>query len=476
MRIAVVGGGVAGLSSALMLARAGHEVILLERDFVDEPASPDAAFDQARRGVAHFRQPHAFIPRAVAVLKRALPDVHAALVAAGADEIDISTRLPGQRRPSDRELVYLGVRRALIEWALRHAVRRQQGLTVQAGARAVGWTIVAAGSDGRARIDGVRLDDGTTIAAELVVDAQGRTSRSHGWLAAHGIDVAVKSAPSGVLYYSRYFRFHDGSRFPDGPWMLTPRGDFGYAAFTTFPGDNGTFAVAFAIDASDHPLRGLQHESAYEAVCRATPLLATLMDRSQPITGVFPMGELHNTLHRFFDGGRAAAHGLIPVGDALVHTDPMFALGLAFAVVHADALTAAVGAHATDLAALADDFGRRCREEAEERFAMACATDEARSCSWRGEAIDFTRPDGCYPLFALIAGGAVAMMDPEVFRVVARRNGFLDRLAVLDDDAAMQRRIAELFAALRARTQAAGAPARSGPSHREMVELVAAAR
>ena len=43
--VMVLGGGFCGLSSALMLARDGHEVTVLERDPSPVPANPDRAWE-----------------------------------------------------------------------------------------------------------------------------------------------------------------------------------------------------------------------------------------------------------------------------------------------------------------------------------------------------------------------------------------------------------------------------------------------
>ena len=58
-RIVVLGAGICGLASALLLARDGHDVTVLERDPAPVPDSPDDAWEQwERRGVAQFRQAH----------------------------------------------------------------------------------------------------------------------------------------------------------------------------------------------------------------------------------------------------------------------------------------------------------------------------------------------------------------------------------------------------------------------------------
>ena len=95
MRILVVGGGICGLGAALLLARDGHDVTLVERDPGPIPDSPHDAWDNwSRKGVAQFRQPHNFMPGLREILETELPDVQEALRAAGACKYDLINPLP----------------------------------------------------------------------------------------------------------------------------------------------------------------------------------------------------------------------------------------------------------------------------------------------------------------------------------------------------------------------------------------------
>jgi hypothetical protein len=182
------------------------------------------------------------------------------------------------------------------------------------------------------------------------------------------------------------------------------------------------------------------------------------------------MGSLQNTL-RSFVNGRPPTIGLISIGDALFHSDPVFALGLSFGLVDARALTAALEEHGSDLEAAALAFDASVRESMEERFRNASAVDGLRLRAWSGEPVDIAHRDGgAYPLFAFAAGGAAALVDDEVLRTVVRRNYFLDSLSVLDEDVAMQERIERVFREIRATPRP-----RPGPTRDELLEAAHAA-
>src|SRR5687768_537582 len=135
--VTVMGGGVAGLATALHLARDGHRVTILERDSLDV-GNARTSPTWARRGIPHFLQPHAFIPRGRTELRAHLPDIYDALLGAGAGDVDLRRKLPGPIEPEDEVLQYIGVRRPLIEWALRQAVAGESGIEVRDGVRATG--------------------------------------------------------------------------------------------------------------------------------------------------------------------------------------------------------------------------------------------------------------------------------------------------------------------------------------------------
>jgi 2-polyprenyl-6-methoxyphenol hydroxylase-like FAD-dependent oxidoreductase len=466
LSIAVLGAGVTGLATALSLGRAGHRVVLVERDelIVGEPLDSVA---WPRRGIPHFQQAHSFTSRGRRELLEQFPDVFAALIAAGADDIDLTTKRKGPAQPGDEDLRMVGVRRPLIEWALRQAVANEPNIRAAANTTVVGLEAIKGDVP---RVSGVRTSGGT-IEADLVVDAMGRRSPTPAWIAElGGTPMPEESSDCGVIYYTRYYRVREGRSLPDGPWIPTPRADLGYGLFSTFPGDNGTFAGLIAIPPGDQELKLLRHAVAFDA---ATPLMPALWswvnpEIATPITDVLPMGSLQNTLRTPVDH-RPPAIGLISVGDALCHTDPVFALGLSFGLIAARELRSALDSHGTDVAAVALAVDEALRPSMRERYDFATAVDDLRLRRWGGEAFDIAHcAGGAYPLFITAAGSAAALVDPDIFRAVIRRNYFLDPLGIVDDDPELLARIERIFGEIMAMPRPPAGPTRD--------ELLAAMR
>jgi 2-polyprenyl-6-methoxyphenol hydroxylase-like FAD-dependent oxidoreductase len=165
MRFAIAGGGVAGLAAA----RAGHRAVVIERDPVEADESPRSAFDVERKGIPHFFQPHTFLPRGRRVLRELAPDVLHALLAVGAEPQDLAVKLRGERSPLDDDLVYLWVRRPVVEWALRRAAAAEPGVELLAGVQVEGLLT----DDDGTRAVGVATDSGA-VHGDVVVDALGR--------------------------------------------------------------------------------------------------------------------------------------------------------------------------------------------------------------------------------------------------------------------------------------------------------------
>lgn len=459
-KIAVLGAGTAGLATSLQLARDGHQVHLIERDSL-EAAAPEDAHAWDRKGIPHFLQPHAFIPRGRRELIDHFSDVYTLLRSSGANELDVRPKLPGKLEPADVDLQFMRARRPLIEWAFRKAVLGQPGIEVHSpcSVRGIrferGWGV------------GVKVDGGT-LDVDVVVDAMGRRSALRAWLQAQGLaSPAQRRSECGVIYYSRYYQLRPGCELPDGPWILGPRGDLGYMGYSSFPGDNGTFATVLAVPTGVPELKVFRHEHAYETAIAHLPALRgwTNPELVEPITGVLPMGGLQNSIDL---GDDPASAGVFRVADALCHTDPVLAHGVSFSLIHAVAVARALQVHDDPPEALVA-YEHAVGPALRERYEFATALDEQRLRMWRGGPVDFTNKDADYALFSMVAAGAAAMIDPEIFRVFVRRIGLLDSTRVLDEDERLKERIELLFGELLAKPRPA-----PGPSRDELLSLAEA--
>ena len=440
--VAVMGGGLAGLSTAIGFARRGRRVCVRERDATGAGASePDLVFDGwVRSGVAHFRQPHNFLGLGRRTLLDEAPDVLERVLADGAFENRQFELAPGDPLPGDESLVSICVRRPVFESAPRAAAEAEADVRIEGGARITGLLGAPASGNGRVRVTGARTTDGRTVEADLVVDALGRTSQVRTWLEELGSrPMAERRNECGLLYYSRHFRLRPGVEMPSLPSLLRgPRGETGYLVFVVFLGDNGTFALVLMIPPCDRELRALKSETAYMAVALAIPPLVPWIhpDRSEPITPVLPMGSLQNLHRSLVVDGEPVATGIQPIGDALCHTNPTFALGASLSITHGFTL-AEVVASAEDGRDLALSFEHTAGVDAAARFDAVSDEDRDRIRLWRGEQIDIRDPDDSMALFLRLTAYPASIGDPNLFRAVARRVNALDPPDALGRDEAL---------------------------------------
>src|ERR1700760_3179171 len=137
MRIAVIGGSAAGMFCGLLLARAGHEIFIIERDeFKIENTASEAAQKAFRSGAPHLVQPHIILPKCRELFAQSLPDVYANLLASGAVEASTETQMPQSlcektSFPGDERLTSLMTRRSTLDWILRRVVSNEKRIRVE---------------------------------------------------------------------------------------------------------------------------------------------------------------------------------------------------------------------------------------------------------------------------------------------------------------------------------------------------------
>ncbi|MFN2496713.1 MAG: NAD(P)/FAD-dependent oxidoreductase [Pseudonocardiaceae bacterium] len=400
-RVLILGAGLAGLATALFLARRGQQVDLLEQDRSAVPTGVRAAAGWHRDTVPQNAHSHSFLARCRQLLGAEAPDVLDGLRAAGAREIPLRPGAPLVRGEPvdpdlfdpdlfdpdlfdpeflDPEFVVLGARRPVVEWVLRRAVEREPGVRVHPGAEAIG--LVEAGG----RVSGVRVEGGV-VDADLVVDATGQRSPVPGWLAAQGRPVPERGSPCGVAYYTRFWVLHRSTDPGELNCGNTAGGWFDRYSCLVFPADNGTFSVTFGVLPEDQDLSGLRLTQVFDAAAATIPAIARWVDSSVavPISGVATMTGLHNRLRVLAPSGVPVLPGLLGVGDAVCTTNPAHGRGTALGLESALACAQAVLAHGTDPEAAAAGADAAQQDLLSPWFADSVAQDDARLSRWRPE-------------------------------------------------------------------------------------------
>jgi 2-polyprenyl-6-methoxyphenol hydroxylase-like FAD-dependent oxidoreductase len=335
--IVVLGAGLNGLATAMLLARDGHDVTLLERDAAEPSGDADRLWDTwERSGVNQFRQIHLMMPRWRILMERELPDVITQLEAVGGARLSLVGMLPdevtGGRRDGDEQFETVTARRPVLEAAVTAVAARTPGVTIRRGVAVTGLMTGTESIAGVPHVTGVTADGGQTYRADLVVDCTGRRSTMTRMLGAIGGRPPIEEREdSGFLYYGRHFRSSDGS-LPEARAVLLQR--FESLSILTLPCDNGTWGVGLITSSKDKRLRGLRDTRAWERALALYPGAAHWAD-GEPLTDIQVIAGIEDRYRRFVVDDKPVVTGLLAVGDSWACTNPSLGRGASIGMLHA---------------------------------------------------------------------------------------------------------------------------------------------
>jgi 2-polyprenyl-6-methoxyphenol hydroxylase-like FAD-dependent oxidoreductase len=332
----VVGGSLAGMLTARVLADHFTNVTVIERDAFPEEVGP-------RPGVPQSRHIHALLPGGLKIVEKLFPNICAELQEAGAVPLDIGNDVAwltpqGWGIKFQSEIQALSFTRDLLDYTIRQRVSEMSNVRI-ADACEVAGLLRDSG-----RVVGVRVrkrNGGTTREEERYADltaiASGRLHTVASWFSEIGLQrPEVTTINAHIGYASRIYRPPQDAGFGWKAIIHQAAPPDTHRSGLIFPIEGDRWLVTLIGADRDYP--PIDDEGFLEfARNLRSPLLYEAIRKAEPLTPIRSYKATENRQHHF-DQIAPWPAGLIVTGDAACAFNPVYAQGMTTAALEAEML------------------------------------------------------------------------------------------------------------------------------------------
>ncbi|MEU0572466.1 FAD-binding monooxygenase [Nonomuraea sp. NPDC005983] len=414
-RAIVLGGSMAGLLAARVLAESFAEVVIVDRDEL-------TGVTTARRGVPQGRHVHGLLARGQQILEELFPGFTSGATAAGIPTGDLGELrwfFGGARlKPSTTGLICVSATRPMLESHVRARVAALPNVSLIERADIVGITTTRDNS----RVIGARIHrhaKGSTeevLDAELVIDATGRGSRTPVWLDELGYGRPDEDRVKiNISYTSRIYRLADESVL---------NGDLSINPVATPAAPRGAFFSRIEDGKCALSLTGVLGDSAptdpdgFLEYARSLPVpdIYEIIRDAEPLSDAVVYRYLASVRRRYERLARFPK-GFLVLGDAACSFNPAYGQGMTVAALEALTLREHLTRGMPEAAGFHQDISRVI----DVPWDMAVGGD-----------LSYPQVEGPRPLKVRIGNAYVAKVhaaatrDPEVTRAFMRVAGMVE--------------------------------------------------
>jgi 2-polyprenyl-6-methoxyphenol hydroxylase-like FAD-dependent oxidoreductase len=334
---AVIGGSIAGLWTARVLADHFDRVTVIDRDHF-----PDSA--EARKGAPQGRQIHVLLVRGQQILDQLFPSLYADMQAEGVsmihwNEETANYSAKGHWSPRiDYGYQTMACSRLLLEWHMRKLLLQNPKIRFVEG-RVVSGVLT---NDAKTQITGVQMEAvgaerasvGTeTLDADLVVDCSGRESHTPEWLTALGYAAPEETVIDAHVGYAT--RWYERPNTFHGNWktiLVQQRMGIVSHSSMVYPIENGQWMALMATTNAPPP----DTDEAFLEHARSLPIpdVYDALKDAKPISPIYRYQRTANQF-RHYETLERLPDGLILIGDAVCAFNPVFGQGMTVSAMEA---------------------------------------------------------------------------------------------------------------------------------------------